>query len=183
MLLLKIHVYIWRTVNRLYSSSAIIIIRDEWRKYAESRTTDRKLLGWEFRERAKLGLASSLRLRGATVVFYLFQFPDTSEPWRTCYFAAAVAAAAAAQFSIVPSTVQRNVSKRLERSSREVCSKGYCSTRETSVRVILLNLIWPHNGTAITLSLSLSLTSLLPLSLFLYPSFKLLLLSQRLINF
>lgn len=136
-----------------------IIIRNDWRKRARSPTTDRKLLGWEFREQAKLGLASSLRLRGATVVFYLFQFPDTSEPWRTCYFAAA-AAAATAQFSIVPSTVQRNVSKRLERSSREVCSKGHCSTRETSVRVILLNLIWPHNGTAIThLFLSLYFSS------------------------
>lgn len=146
-----VHVYIrktgWSAVY-VYSSSAIIIIRDDWRKRARSRTTDRKLLGWEFRERAKLGLASSLRLRGATVVFHLFQFPDTSEPWRTCYFVAAVAAAA--QFSIVPSTVQRNVSKRLERFSREVCSKGHCSTRETSVRVILLNLIWSRNGTAIT---------------------------------
>lgn len=134
----------------------------EWleKTRARSPTTDRKLLGWEFREQAKLGLASSLRLRGATVVFYLFQFPDTSEPWRTCYFAAAAAAAATAQFSIVPSTVQRNVSKRLERSSREVCSKGHCSTRETSVRVILLNLIWPHNGTAIThLFLSLYFSS------------------------
>lgn len=123
------------------------------------RATDRKLLGREFRERAKLGLAS-LRLRGATVVFHLFQFPDTSEPWRTCYFAAA------AQFSIVPSTVQRNVSKRLERSSRGVCSKGYCSARETSVRVILLNLIWPHNGAAITRP-SVSRSLFFSLSLFL----------------
>jgi hypothetical protein len=119
------------------------------KRSARSRATDRELLGWEFRERAKLGSASSLRLR-ATVVFHLFQFPDTSEPWRTCYFATA-----AAQFSIVPSTVQRNVSKRLERSSRRMCSKGHCSARETSVQVILLNLIWPHNGAAITRSLSL----------------------------
>jgi len=126
-------------------------------------------IDWQEIARLRISGTSQIRfslfskvLRGATVVFHLFQFPDTSEPWRTCYFVAAVAAAA--QFSIVPSTVQRNVSKRLERSSREVCSKGHCSTRETSVRVILLNLIWSHHGTAITrfflfLSLSISLAS------------------------
>lgn len=77
----NVHIRMRRTANR-HTSSAIIIIRVGGAERREA--TDRELLGWEFRERAKLGSASSLRLlRGATVVFHLFQFPDTSEPWRT----------------------------------------------------------------------------------------------------
>lgn len=46
--------------------------------------------------------------------------------------------------------MQRNVSKRLQRSSRRERSKDHCSTRVgTSLRVILLNLISPRSWLAI----------------------------------
>lgn len=146
--------HVRRAINR-HISSAIIITRNEWaeKTRARNQTTDREItrLGISGTSQIRFSLLSKVAERRATVVFHLFQFPDTSEPWRTCYFAAAV------QFSIVPSTVQRNVSKRLERSSRGVCSKGHCSARETSVRVILLNLIWPaqrhHNHAPFSFSL------------------------------
>lgn len=144
-------------------------IQNELRKMARGERGRRTRLTGNYQagnfgyEPNQVWLLLSKIARGATVVFHLFQFPDTSEPQRTCYFAAAAAATAAAQFSIVPSTVQRNVSKRLERSPRGVCSKDHCSARETSVRVILLNLIWPHIGAAV-MRLSSSLLNFVSLS-------------------
>jgi hypothetical protein len=79
-----IYIYIYACVFQGEAIDVHAIMRDEWREEARGTSTGLDCWRREFRERERepnwvLALFRKAAKRAATVVFHLFQFPDTSQ--------------------------------------------------------------------------------------------------------